>query len=58
MASAMQTLRPRALAVASIERRRDILRDMATTAAMHVLEQDGVDALWDWLRQRHLSEKV
>jgi precorrin-2 dehydrogenase/sirohydrochlorin ferrochelatase len=58
MASAMQTLRPRALAVASIERRRDILRDMATPAAMDILDKDGVEALWQWLRQRHPSEKT
>jgi precorrin-2 dehydrogenase/sirohydrochlorin ferrochelatase len=57
MAGAMQTLRPRALAIASIDQRRHVLRDMATPAAMDILDKDGIDALWDWLRQRHLSEK-
>jgi hypothetical protein len=31
---------------------------MATPAAMDVLNLDGIEALWNWLRQRHLSEKA
>jgi siroheme synthase-like protein len=58
MASAMKVLRPRALAIASIEKRRELLHDMASNAAMAVLDKDGVEALWDWLRQRHPSEKT
>ena len=58
MASAMKVLRPRALAIASIEKRRDLFKDIATPAALDILDKDGIDALWDWLRQRHLSEKV
>lgn len=57
MASAMRTLRPRALNIASIEKRRDVLRDIANPTAMDILDNDGVEALWNWLRQRHLSEK-
>jgi precorrin-2 dehydrogenase/sirohydrochlorin ferrochelatase len=58
MASAMKVLRPRALAIVSVEKRRELLRDMATPAAMDVLNLDGIEALWNWLRQRHLSEKA
>jgi precorrin-2 dehydrogenase / sirohydrochlorin ferrochelatase len=57
MASAMKVLRPRALAIPSIEKRRDVLRDMATTAAMDILDKEGIDGLWGWLSLRHLSEK-
>jgi precorrin-2 dehydrogenase / sirohydrochlorin ferrochelatase len=57
LATAMQTLRPRALAIPSIEKRRDVLHDMTTTAAMDILDKEGIDGLWGWLSLRHLSEK-
>jgi precorrin-2 dehydrogenase/sirohydrochlorin ferrochelatase len=58
MARAMKILRPRALAITSVETRRNALRDMVTPAAMEVLDKEGVDALWDWLRRRHLKEQT
>lgn len=58
MAAAMKALRPCALAISSLDKRRDVLHDMATTDAMDVLDKDGIDGLWDWLRQRHLGEKA
>jgi hypothetical protein len=58
MARAMKILRPQALAVSSVESRRNLLRDMVTPAAMDILDKDGIDALWGWLTQRHLSEKA
>ncbi len=58
MARAMKILRPRALAITSVEKRRNLLRDMVTPAALEVLEKQGVDAVWDWLRQRHIKEQT
>jgi precorrin-2 dehydrogenase/sirohydrochlorin ferrochelatase len=58
MAGAMKSLRPRALAIASIDQRRAVLRDMATADAMDALDSGGIDGLWNWLRQRHLGEKA
>jgi precorrin-2 dehydrogenase/sirohydrochlorin ferrochelatase len=58
MAAAMKALRPRALAISSVNKRREVLHDMATTEAMDVLDKDGIDGLWGWLRQRHLGEKA
>jgi precorrin-2 dehydrogenase/sirohydrochlorin ferrochelatase len=57
LARAMKALRPRALAITPIETRRNVLHDMVTPAAMEVLDREGPDALWDWLRRRHLKEQ-
>lgn len=54
MVAAMQEIRPRILASHwPIEKRRSAFRDLATPAALDVLEFGGADALWQWLAERH-----
>ena len=56
LARAMKVLRPRAQQETSGEVRRALLLDMATPGAMDVLDKDGVDGLWEWLRKRHMKD--
>jgi precorrin-2 dehydrogenase/sirohydrochlorin ferrochelatase len=56
MLEAMQSLRPKAQSeIANEQTRRAVLRDMATSDALQILQADGVDALWAWLLNRHLK---
>lgn len=56
MLDAVQALRPRALSeIASEETRRSVLREMANSEAMEILDRQGVDALWAWLLKRHVK---
>jgi precorrin-2 dehydrogenase/sirohydrochlorin ferrochelatase len=55
MTRVMQELRPRITARADlpIESRRTALRDLASQEAMDVLDRDGIDGLWEWLKERN-----
>ena len=54
MAAAMRELRPRILAGdAPIEYRRNAFRDLASEQAMEILDRQGVEELWAWLRERN-----
>jgi precorrin-2 dehydrogenase/sirohydrochlorin ferrochelatase len=53
MVRAVKDLRPRALEILDIERRRQILRGMTTPQALQVLDRQGVQGLWNWLCQCH-----
>lgn len=56
MLDAVQSLRPRVLSeIASEETRRSVLREMASSEAMEILEREGVEALWAWLLKRHVK---
>ena len=57
MVRAARELRPRALEILDLERRRQILRDMTTPEALQVLDRQGVQGLWNWLCQRHPEAK-
>jgi precorrin-2 dehydrogenase/sirohydrochlorin ferrochelatase len=54
MAAAMCELRPRIVAGgAPIEYRRNAFRDLASDEAMEILDRDGLEQLWAWLRERN-----
>lgn len=54
MVAAMKQLRPRILSSgAPIEVRRAAFRDLALDEAIDLLEQSGIDAVWNWLKERH-----
>jgi precorrin-2 dehydrogenase / sirohydrochlorin ferrochelatase len=55
MAEEMKSLRPRLLRHPSltIEQRRAIFRDLATTEALETLHSFGREALWRWVEARH-----
>jgi precorrin-2 dehydrogenase/sirohydrochlorin ferrochelatase len=57
MARAMRELRPRATMIVCVNKRRELLRDMASAEAMDVLDKRGIDGLWGWLWERHLKDK-
>jgi precorrin-2 dehydrogenase/sirohydrochlorin ferrochelatase len=58
MIRAAKELRPRALEILPLERRRLILRDMTTPQALEVLGRHGPEGLWNWLCQRHPQENA
>lgn len=53
LAHALKTLRQRVLESAPSHQRRAMMVDLATTQAMEVLEQSGLEGLWNWIQQRH-----
>jgi precorrin-2 dehydrogenase/sirohydrochlorin ferrochelatase len=57
LSRATKTLRPRVVSDFSIELRRTVLRDMVTPEAMEVLDRQGIDGLWNWVRERHAGGK-
>ena len=58
MAAVMQDLRPQLVnSQLAIARRREIFRDLATEEAIDLLEMRGIDALKQWLYDRHPDVK-